>query len=136
MNAAIEPQLTIEAFESASIDADRFGHEAHVYVAWLYVRRYDLPDAIARFDGALRRLVTRLGAESKYHATLTWFFLLLVAERAEADEPWLAFKQRNHDLVQDSKTILSRYYTENTVFSERARSRFLLPDKLASANRP
>ena len=65
-------------------------------------------------------------------ATLTWFFLLLIAERVEDDEPWQAFRQRNTDLVNDSKELLSRYYSEGHLFSERAREHFVLPDKLAS----
>ena len=51
---------------------------------------------------------------------------------AEIDEPWLAFRQRNIDLFKDSKELLSRYYSEGHLFSERAREHFVLPDKLAS----
>ena len=35
MNTAIMPELSIEAFESGSIDAEAFDHESHVYIAWL-----------------------------------------------------------------------------------------------------
>lgn len=132
MNALANPEITIEKFEASDIDPDRFDHEAHVYVGWLYVSEYELPEAIARFDQGLKRLVTRLGAEGKYHATLTWFFLLLIAERAEADEPWQVFRHRNADLITASKEILARYYSEDHLFSDRARGRFVLPDKLAS----
>ena len=132
MSAVPTPEFTIESFEASDIDPDRFDHEAHVYVAWLYVSEYSLADAIARFDAGLRRLVTALGAEGKYHATLTWFFLLLIAERIELDEPWQVFKHRNADLVNDSKQVLSRYYSEEHLFSDRARERFMLPDNLAA----
>ena len=132
MNAVPTPEFTIESFEASDIDPDRFDHEAHVYVAWLYVSEYPLADAIARFDAGLRRLVTALGAEGKYHATLTWFFLLLIAERIAPDEPWQVFKHRNADLVNDSKQLLSRYYSEEYLFSDRARERFMLPNNLAA----
>ena len=131
MNAVTKPELTIENFEASDIDPERFDHEAHVYVAWLYLRKYTLTDAIAKFDAGLRRLVIKFGAEGKYHATLTWFFLLLVAERFESDEPWQVFKHRNTDLINDSKQILSRYYSEEYLFSDRARERFMLPNNLA-----
>jgi hypothetical protein len=127
------PDITIERFEATDIDADRFDHEAHVYVAWLYVSEYELPEAIARFDGGLKRLVIKIGAAGKYHATLTWFFLLLIAERAEEGEPWQAFRQQNADLITASKETLSRYYSDDYLFSERARERFVLPDKLENA---
>ena len=133
MNAAALklPDLTIERFEAGDIDPELFDHEAHVYIGWLFVSQYELADAIAKFDSGLKRLVIKLGAESKYHATLTWFFLLLIAERIETGEQWQAFRTRNIDLISGSTEILSRYYSENHLFSERARERFVLPDKLA-----
>jgi hypothetical protein len=76
MSITGHPDLTIEQFESGNIDAEMFDHEAHVYVGWLYVQQYELADAIARFDDALRRLTRKLGAPGKYHATITWIFLL------------------------------------------------------------
>ena len=128
----VNPGITIERFEAGDIDPDQFDHEAHVYVGWLYVCECELADAIAKFDNGLKRLVSKFGAEGKYHATLTWFFLLLIADRIEPDEPWQVFRHRNADLVTGGKEVLSRYYSETCLFSARARERFVLPDKLAS----
>jgi len=124
-------EFTIEAFEAGDIDTVRFDHEAHVYVGWLYIHEFGITTAILRFEAALRRLVALKGAEDKYHATLTWFFLLLIYERSEVDEPWHTFRQRNADLVNGSKGLLAHYYTNMHLFSERARERFVLPDNLA-----
>ncbi len=132
MNAIITPEFSIGAFEASDINPDFFNHEAHVYVGWLYVREYELAEAIAKFDAGLKRLITKLGADGKYHATLTWFFLLLIAERVETDEPWQIFMTRNADLVTDSKGILARYYSHDYLFSDRARETFLLPDRIAN----
>ncbi len=131
MSAPLEQELTIERFESGQVDPGRFDHEAHVYVAWLYVTTFDPAAAILRFDNALRRLTAELGVPEKYHATITWLFLLLVAEKSREDERWERFKARNEDLFGDSKTILRRYYSESLLSSQRAKSRFLLPDRLA-----
>ena len=134
MSAAGHPNITIAEFDTGNIDPERFDHEAHVYVGWLYVREYAFAEALAKFDAGLKRLVKKLGAEDKYHATLTWFFLLLINERLEDNESWTAFKRRNPDLINNSRDILSRYYSEDYLFSDRARRRFVLPDKLAGAN--
>lgn len=133
MNAATNPgtELSIENFEAGHINAERFDHRSHVFVAWLYVQRFDLAIAIKRFDAALRRLVISLGADSKYHATLTWFFLLLIAQRSAAGETWAEFCTNNADLTANSKDILSHYYSKEMLFSDRARERFMLPDNLA-----
>ena len=93
--------LTMERFEAADIDPARFDHEAHVYVGWLYVMAYPRREAIARFDAALRRLVEKIGARDKYNATITWLYLLLIAERMRADEDWSAFRARNADLFDE-----------------------------------
>ncbi len=132
MSTAANPEFTIERFEAGDIDHDRFNHEAHVYVAWLYVGQYELSEAITRFDAGLKRLVIKLGVAGKYHATLTWFFLFLIADRVKADEPWPVFKRRNPDLINGSKETLSRYYSKEYLFSDRARERFVLPDKIVA----
>ena len=85
MTDEFEKQLTIERFENGNISAEEFDHEAHLYVGWLYVTEFELSDAIARFERALKRLTAKLGVPDKYHATITWFFMLLIAERRDAD---------------------------------------------------
>jgi hypothetical protein len=132
VSTAPQSRLTIEEFETGELDPERFDHEAHVYVAWLYVQAYDLSVAIRRFDSALKRLTARLGIPGKYHATITWTFLLLINERYRDNEEWRAFCTRNADLFGDSKAIVGRYYTDALLFSDRARRHFVLPDKLAS----
>ena len=131
MSTAPAPRLSIEQFEAGDVDAERFDHEAHVYVGWLYVQAFDLADAVARFDCALRRLTARLGVPGKYHATITWLFLVLINERATRDETWEEFRSRNESLIRDSKATLRRYYSDTLLFSDAARRHFVLPDKLA-----
>lgn len=100
MNTSLESELSIERFETSDIDPARFDHEAHIYVGWLYVRAFPRSEAISRFDAALKRFTARIGAEKKYNATITWLFLLLIDERAQEDESWLAFRTRNADLFE------------------------------------
>ena len=122
----------VDLFESGQIEPERFDHEAHVYVAWCFVTIFPLADAIARFDNALRRTTKKLGIPGKYHATITWFFLVLIAERTRGDESWTTFKARNPDLVQESKAILEQYYSTERLSSGAARHQFVLPDRIAS----
>lgn len=124
-------------FEAGEIDAERFDHAAHVHVAWCYLRRYPLAEAIARFTAALRTLTARLGAQAKYHETISWFFMILISDRLAADPAcgWEAFRQRNRDLVDDAGALLQAHYSGECLASERARRRFVLPDR-APASRP
>jgi hypothetical protein len=129
VNAAALPGFSVEAFESGEIDPEPFDHEAHVYLAWRYLERFPLPAALEKFDAALRRLTTELGVPGKHHATITWFFLLLIAERRSEDPgaDWCRFRQQNADLIED-EGILQRYYSRQVLASDRARQSFVLPD--------
>ena len=133
MNAAALPGFSVDAFERGEIDPDAFDHEAHVYVAWLYLERFPLPAALEKFDAALRRLTVKLGIPGKYHATITWFFLLLIGERCGADPgaDWHRFRRRNADLFEDGG-MLERYYSRQMLASDRARRSFVLPDRLSA----
>lgn len=132
--AAAAPYLPdIAAFESGDIDGARFDHAAHIHIAWCYLQRYGLAEAIARFTAALKRLTRRLGAEAKYHETVSWFFIVLLADRM-ADAPaadWDTFRHGNPDLFLYPRALLRRHYSDECLSSARARDRFVLPDRLA-----
>ena len=132
MTAAAVPEVTLPAFEAGTLNADKFDHESHVYVGWLYLERFPLLESIQRYSAALRRLTARLGVPGKYHETITWFYLVLIAERREATrgDGWFAFRSENDDLF-DAARILARYYSKERLKGERARQAFVLPDKLA-----
>ena len=129
MTFDIEKQFSIEQFESGEIDAAGFGHAAHVYVAWLYVKQTGPEAALPRFDAALRRLTERLGRPEKYHATITGFLLRLIAERAGNSENWHTFCEENADLLGDCRSLLAGYYSDARISSPAARRQFLKPDR-------
>jgi len=134
VSAAPIPQFTVELFEAGTIDVDAFDHNAHIYLAWLYLEKHALPEAIQKFSAALKRLTTQLGIPGKYHETITWFFMFLIEERREESSTcdWYAFRRENDDLfARGEDGILNRYYKHATLGSDRARRSFLLPDRLA-----
>jgi hypothetical protein len=127
--------LSIAAFEAGNISAHEFSHEAHIFIGWSYLQETDLQQAIRRFTAAIRRLTRKLGAEGKYHETVTWFFMMVIAERcrSQSSRDWTTFKTGNPDLFADAKELLSRYYTKTCLDSELARKQFVLPDRLSQA---
>ena len=130
MSAMPIPELTLDAFEKGSIDAESFDHESHVYVGWLYLEHCPLPEAIQRYCDALRRLTHRLGAPGKYHETITWFFLVQIdsRRRLSGTRDWPGFRRRNPDLFR-AGPLLARYYSPELLDSEAARQHFMLPDR-------
>jgi hypothetical protein len=135
MKAATVPSVSVEALENGTIDVDAFDHEAHIYVAWLYLQRYPVVEASTRFIAALKRLTQQLGIPGKYHETISWFFMLLIDERRDEknSNDWFLFRHDHADLFAGGKdNILNRYYSSDLLGSDRARQSFMLPDKLAA----
>ena len=128
--SACQDLISIEDFEEGAVDPDQFDHEAHVYVGWSYLQRYGLMESITRFSDALRRLTKKFGIESKYHETITWFFMILIAERKPKPDDWQTFKRCNADLFATRPSILDRYYSDKRLGSSIARTQFVLPDRL------
>ncbi len=134
MTNALHPALTIDDLEQSRIDGGSFNHEAHVYMAWLYLGQYPLTEAIDRFTSALKRLTLKLGVPGKYHDTITWFFMLIIAQRriGNAGADWQNFKEKNPDLFSRDANVLNRYYSKEMLATDAARRSFVLPDRLAA----
>ena len=128
------PALTINDLEAGRIDADTFDHQNHVYLAWLYLEAYPVTEAIERFSAALKRLTLKLGVPGKYHETITWFYMLIIASRRSQHvaATWPEFCSKNADIVTKENNVLSRYYSKQTLASEQARRNFIMPDRIAA----
>ena len=130
MNDSCAPGPDIAAFEALDFDVAAFDHTAHVYVAWQYVRSFDLLTAIGRYRDTLIRLTTKLGVPDKYHETITWFYLVAVSEGAtgRCRDDWSAFQTSNPALFARNPSAIRRHYSPERLGSPAARRAFVLPD--------
>ena len=122
----------VAGFETATLPAGAFTHVEHVRVAWWYLTQHPFPEALARFCDALRRFAAANGAADRYHETITFAYVLLIAERLDAlrGQPWPAFAATYPELLSWKPSILSQYYSEETLQSARARRVFVMPDRI------
>ena len=121
-------------FEAAQEPPGGFHHREHVRVAWIYLRRDAMPVALDRFRAGLRRFAEAHGKPERYHETITTAYVLLIAERMqETPASWETFAEAHPDLLGWSPSILDRYYTPETLKSERARREFVAPDRGGAA---
>lgn len=123
----------LAAFERGVEPEGGFHHAQHVRVAWLYLRSLALPEALARFTSKLRAFAAAQGSPGLYHETITVAFMLVIAERAgdpEAPSTWDAFAARNPDLLAWKPSVLDRYYRNETLWSDRAKRGFVMPDRM------
>jgi hypothetical protein len=123
-------------FEDAPISGRAMSHRDHVQLAWLYLCRETLLEALARFTAWARSLAAARGRPDKYHETLTWGYVILINERMERtgrEMDWEAFAVAHPDLFDWPGTILEKYYDPETLESDLARRAFLLPSLLPAA---
>jgi hypothetical protein len=126
----------VAAFEDGRIRGDEFHHVDHVRLGFLFMRRFPPWDALPRFSRALARMAAASGQPTRYHETITWAFLLLIRERIarwgqQHGRPpnWEEFLAGNRDLLDWKDHVLKKYYEEQTLASDLARTTFLLPDR-------
>jgi len=119
----------LEAFENGSLAAEEFDHEGHVYAAWCCLRQYGDSQGREKFVAALKQFVDVHDAADKYHETMTRAFLHLIAGRDDGRSGWPAFRRRHRVLIEEGLEEVLRHYSRERLFSERARRRFVDPDR-------
>jgi hypothetical protein len=119
----------VDVFEAATLPADQFPHDAHVRVAWWYLKHHPLGEALTRFTAALKHFAAHHGATGLYHETITVAYVLIIAERlaASPDLSWTAFSAAHPDLLARRPSILDSYYDEEALRSPHARKSFVMP---------
>jgi hypothetical protein len=124
----------IAAFENCTLPLEAFRHADHVRMAFLYLARYPPLEALQCFSASLIRFATAYGKTSLYNETITWAYVLLIRERlarAGRAQTWAEFAGANPDLLDWNESVLKKYYQDETLRSELARSTFLFPDRNA-----
>jgi hypothetical protein len=102
----------IAALEDGTLAPAEFTHANHVRTGWFYLRQLPLREAAHQFRDVLQAYVTRLGAQDKFHLTLTLAFMHLIHVRMRAeDEAWVSFAVRNTDLLSDAKSLIGQHYS-------------------------
>ena len=124
----VAPTHIVERFESCTLPPWAFGHREHLFVAWTYLRATPFETAAARFITNLKRFASHHGATNKFHATVTFALLMLLAEAID-EHPKLDFDAllARHPELLDTRKLLNRFYDLDTLDSDRARRTPLLP---------
>ena len=117
------------AFEAATVDPNSFDHRAHLYVAWCYLKELPLEQAVPRYVQHLQALTRTLGVPHKYHATITWAYLVVLNDLMQPDETFDALLTRHPSLL-DARGALRESYDDRELFSDRARHHFILPRRV------
>lgn len=121
----------VAAFEDGSLDPARFNHRMHLAFGWHYLQRDGFPEGALHFRRHLQNYVAKIGAQGKYHETITWAYLVLLNEemclRSSADESFDAMIRRRPDLLDHRNGSIARCYSKSQLDSDEARRVFVLP---------
>ena len=127
----------VERFKKQQVEAGEFNHLAHLKVAWSYIHEYSPVEARERFHSDIIKLTQVLGAEEKYHRTLTDFFIdylyqikWYLSSKLAADKSWSLVEKQCPLLINDAKKLVNFYYSEDRINSPEAKSNYLEADKM------
>jgi hypothetical protein len=131
--AWVDDGAFLTAFESVAIPLTEWNHRAHLRVAYLYLDRFPLEEAITRIRAGIQAYNAAQGIqdgpERGYHETLTqmWMRILHGLRTSVGPEAGFdAFVERHPYLLV---RLLGRlYYTRERMMSERAKREFVEPD--------
>lgn len=113
--------------EALTLPKEAFTHRLHLALAWECLKGVPFEEGAPRFVRALRAYVKVHGLEAKFHATITWAFLALIAQRlARApDLGFDAFVAQHPELLDPA--LIRRRYGPGVLDGDEARATFVLP---------
>jgi hypothetical protein len=129
----LDADALVDAFHRGALSPAGLDHRQHVRLAWACLRGRPLPRVLEGFRTGLGHVAAHAGQPDLYHETVTWTYLLLVAERLRRqgeEASWDDFAAANPDLVGPPAQLLGRYYRQDTLDSAAARRGFVFPDAL------
>lgn len=126
----------LRQFEAASLPADYFSHLGHLRAAFLFLERESLILAQRHFATAIARYAAALGKPEKFHTTVTYALLAIMAARQGVQRcpHWRGFVAANPELLTGARELLLNYYHAATLDGDNARRQFVLPDKASLAS--
>jgi len=119
----------VRAFEACDPALGGLSHGEHLRIAWHYLQHEPLGLAGERMCAGLRRFAHSRGKPDRFHATITWAYLVMLAEcRHEVgDVPFAAVAERRPELLDHRAGAVRSLYGEQVLESPLAREVFLLP---------
>ncbi len=127
----LDDAALVAAFDALAIRPEDFHHREHVRLAFaLLVREGDLAAAAGAFRRMLKRFADAIGAHGKFHETITWAYLAIIAERMQqrAYTTSRELLDGNPDLLDHRGGALARHYDVGELLaSPVARAAFVLP---------
>lgn len=122
------------AFIDCTLPKAEWTHEAHLRVGTWHVYHHGLDEAMTLLRERIPRYNLATGGENTdtdgYHDTITWFYLVMIADRLRLADPSRPLPALADDVVATlgDRDLPSRYYSKAHLFTVAARRGVVAPD--------
>ncbi len=119
-------------FANCALDPSLFSHEAHLRLAWIHITKYGLEQAEENIQTQLKNYVAQLGAQDKYHTTVTVAAIKAVYHFIQKSQTksFKAFIADCPRLKENFKELMGAHYNFDIFGSKEARQAYIEPDSL------
>ena len=119
-----------QRFQDCSLEPSLFNHEAHVRLAWVYIKKYGEAVAIQKICEDIRRFDQTHGDGNKFHVTLTVASVKAVNHfiKKSSSSSFKAFISEFPRLKTSFKELLGQHYGFNVLVNEKAKTTYIHPD--------
>lgn len=115
----------LAAFHACTLDPTLFRHGDHLRLAWLYVHRGPLEEAVLRVRTEIKAFAASHGASQKFHETMTEAWVRLIATHSESS--FENFIKENESRLNGA--LLHRFWSPEVLASDEARVAWVPPDR-------
>ena len=124
----------VEEFMSCNLSETEWTHHAHLIVCAHYLSSYEYYDALLRVKLGIIKYNDSIGLENTidrgYHETMTLFWVWAVKAYLEDKSDW-SLEDKINGLIDSAfskKHLPFFFYSEDLIFSQKARARWVEPD--------
>ncbi len=119
-------------FFSCQLKPELFSHEAHLRLAWIKITKNGVQKAEEDIQSQIKSFVKHVGAEDKYHTTLTLAAIKIVNQFIQKSESgsFKDFISEFPRLKSNFKELIQSHYSSDIFISKQARLNYLEPDLL------
>lgn len=117
-------------FQNCSLDPSNFDHEAHLRLVWIQIEKHGFQQALINIQHQIQKFVKHVGAEEKYHKTLTITAIEIVNhfKKKQTSNSFKEFILEFPDLKNNFKGLIEHHYSYDIFKSVKAKKEYLEPD--------
>lgn len=123
----------LSSFEACDLEPGTFTHKAHIRLAWINLNQNSIDQAIDASRRQLKAFVKAVGAEEKYHETVTVAAVRIVYHFFLKDKGggFEDFIEKHPRLLSNFKELYEGHYGFDLFGSQEAKENYVEPDKMA-----